>query len=160
MGLSCLSISDEGGSHYGHVWMFSHEILSPSGPIQEGADYTYDTDDYPIIDFKLRSNAAGSSLGLHVILDDGKPGYGIALTGEWDDELSPRPMIGRIDFIPDGKWQHIIIDLRKILDEYLGDIPHRIIGIKFGDTRQMDFGWWTGPDKHEHFIDEFMIRKR
>ena len=159
-GLACLKIEDEGGSHYGHVWMFSKETLSPIGKTRDQVHYSYDTDDYPIIDFRLRSASTDSNLGIHVVLDDNKPGYGILINGKWDRELSLRPMIGRIDFVPDGKWRHIVIDLDSILDDYLGDVTHRVIGIKLGDTRELDFGRWTGTGKREHFIDEFSIRKR
>ena len=159
-GPACLKLQDNGGSHYGRVWMFNSEILNLSGEKRDDIRYSYNTEDYPIIDFHMRTNARDSSLGIHIILDDDETGYGIILNGKWDKELSPRPMIGRAGFVPDGKWQHVVIDLDKILDEYLGNIPHRVLEIKFGDTREMDFGWWAGMDKYTHLIDEFSIRKR
>ncbi len=68
--------------------------------------------------------------------------------------------MGRADFAPDGRWRHVVIDLDRMLDEYLGDVPHRVMGIKFGDTRDVDFGWWSDADRQEHDIDEFSIRRR
>ena len=158
-GTACLKIQDDGGSRYGHVWMYRQE-LTRSGGKERATQYSYDTNDYPIIDFRLRSSAGDANLGIHVILDDGRSGYGIILSGEWDRERSSRPLVGRADFAPDGRWRHVVIDLDRMLDEYLGDVPHRVMGIKFGDTRDVDFGWWSDADRQEHYIDEFSIRRR
>jgi hypothetical protein len=159
-GPGCLKVADSGGSHYGHVWMFNERIFA--GPSNRGGDFlfSFDTADYPVLDFGLRSRAANADLALHILLDDGEPGYVVMLSGEFADALCPRKMIGRFAFVADGAWHRLAVDLDGLLDDYLGDIPHRVTGLKFGDTREMDFGWWTGSDRNEYFVDDFSIRKR
>lgn len=167
-GAACLKVEDEGGSHYGHVGMFSQDNLRPDAG-DSGISYTFDTKDYPIIEFYLMHDSPDVNLGIRVILDDNTAGYGIVLNGEWDrsfyEEMHGKskiscPVINKTLIPSDGKWHRVTIDLDKALDEYLGNMPHRVMKIKIGDTREMDFGWWKDSNKRTFYIDEFSVRKR
>ena len=167
-GAGCLKVEDEGGSHYGHVGMFSQGIFRPE--MERGnSSYAFDTEDYPVIDFYLRYDSPDVNYGLRVVLDDNSAGYGIVLNGEWEksfyeemesESTVPVPVINKTLIPADGKWHRVVIDLDKALDEYLGNVPHRVVKIKFGDTCEMDFGWWKDNDRRTFHIDEFAIRKR
>ena len=106
------------------------------------------------------SDSSDASLSVIVTLDDNKPGYGIVLCGNRDKLISMYPIISKAAVPADGKWQRVVIDIDKALDEYLGNIPHRIVKMRIGDMREMDFGWWKDTDKRTFYIDEFSIRKR
>ena len=158
-GKQCLEIFDRGGARYGHVTAFGQGPHHPATPYLPDTQYVYDTRIYPYVDFWFKTEAKNDNLGIHIILDDGENGYGFLLNGFWVQQWVPRTMIGKVDFEPNGEWQHIVINVDDALDKVLGDTSHFVRQILIGDTRGFASGWWYYFDSHRHYIDDFRITK-
>jgi HEAT repeat protein len=158
-GKQCLEIYDRGGARFGHVWCFGRSIL-PKSPQPKDTQYTYDTKVYPYVVFWFKSEGSHDNLGLHIVLDDGEEGYGVLINGLWEQQWTPRMMIGQAGgFKADGEWHRIAINLDEALDGVLGKTSHFVKEILIGDTRAFASGWWSYYDVHHHYIDNFAIRK-
>ena len=81
------------------------------------------------------------------------------LNGFWVQQWVPRMMIGKIDFAPNGEWQHIVINVDEALNAVLGDTSHFVREVLIGDTRTFASGWWYYFDAHHHYLDDFKITK-
>lgn len=160
-GSTCLRVRDSGGARYGNVQMFGTDRFWPAGRRKPHTTYTYDTNDYPIIEWWMRSDGRDANLGLHVILDTDRrqKRYGVLLHGLWEQQWDYARQVGTVDFPTDKRWHRITINLDELLDGYLGNEPHRVAKVSFGDTRGFASGWWFDAHKYTHYIDEFSVRK-
>ena len=160
-GSTCLLAQDSGGSRYGHVSMFGKDRFWPAGRRKPNTTYTFDTNDYPIIEWWMRSDARDANLGLNLRLETDRDQkiYGVLLHGLWEQQWDPSRRLDTVEFATDQRWYKITINLDELLDAYLGDEPHQVSEIRFGDTRIFASGWWFDASKYGHYIDEFTIRK-
>ncbi len=160
-GSTCLRIQDSGGARYGHVRMFGADRFWPAGRRKPHSTYTYDTNDYPIIEWWMRSDGRDANLGLNVALetDRGQKRYGVLLHGFWEQQWDFSRKIGAVDFPADGRWHKVTINLDELLDNYLGNEAHLVREVTLGDTRVFASGWWSDAHKYTHYLDEFTIRK-
>ncbi len=160
-GSTCLKVQDGGGSRYGYVRMFGTDRFWPAGRRKPHTTYTYDTNDYPIVEWWMRSDGRDANLGVHVRLDTdrGQQYYGVLLHGLWEQHWDFSRRLDTVDFPTDRRWHKITINLDELLDNYLGNEPHIVRELRFGDTRVFASGWWFAPHKYRHYIDEFSIRK-
>jgi len=161
-GSACLKIQDGGGSRYGYVNIFGIDRFWPAGPYKPNTSYSYDTNDFPVVEWWMRSDAGDdANLGLNVTLetDHGPRNLGVLLHGVWQQQWDPARKIGEVDFIADNRWHRITINLDKLLDDYLGNETHLIKDMRFGDTRRAASTAWGDPHRYTHFIDELSIRK-
>ncbi|MBN1918491.1 MAG: HEAT repeat domain-containing protein, partial [Verrucomicrobia bacterium] len=160
-GSTCLLVQDSGGARYGHVYMFGKDRFWPAGRRKPHTTYTFDTNDYPIVEWWMRSNAVDANLGINVRIETGhdQRWCGVLLHGLWEQQWDHSQRIATIPFTPDRRWHKITINLDELLDAYLGDEPHLVSEIRFGDTRIFASGWWFDASKYSHYIDEFTIRK-
>lgn len=159
-GRACLQISDRGGQRFGHVYAFGKHTFRPAEIVPFDTEYTYDTRLYPRVEFwfKMLPESRYDNLGLSVVLDDTENGYGVLINGVWEQQWAPKVMIGRVEgFVADGQWHHVVIDLDRMLDAYLGDTSHHVKELYLGDTRSFSSGWWPDYRHHAHYLDDFRI---
>lgn len=159
-GRACLKISDRGGQRFGHVCAYGKHTFKPKEIVPYDTEYTYDTRIYPYVDFwfKMEPGSRYDNIGLSIVLDDHENGYGVLINGEWEQQWSPKVMVGRVKgFEADGQWHHVAIDLDEMLDAYLGDTSHYVKELYLGDTRSFSSGWWSSYTRHSHYLDRFQI---
>ncbi len=140
-----LRVQDAGGMRWGRVSVFA------------GGDLGYDVSAYPYLDFFLKTEAT-HTLGLVVTLHTGKR-CAILLTGPYAEQWGESVELPRAKFIPNGKWQRVVYDLKSALETAIGRGPHYVVDIAFGDTRQFSSNQWQTPDRATHYIDDFRITR-
>jgi HEAT repeat protein len=140
-----LCVQDAGGMRWGRVSVF------------KGGEMGYEVSAYPYLDFFLKTEAS-HTLALVVTLSTGKR-CAILLAGPYGEQWGESVELPRAKFIPNGKWQRVVYDLNSALKKTLGEGPHYVVDIAFGDTRQFSSNQWQTPDRFSHYVDDFRITR-
>ncbi len=152
-GGNVLSITDQGGTHWGRVNAFGKYLPNaqpdPAGP-------GYDASVYRFVELYLKTTSR-ESCGLIVTLADQKR-YAVMLTGRHREQWGESMELPRARFVADGTWQRVVYDLGGALEKAIGSPgPHIVTDIGFGDPRKFCSNQWFSSDRITYYVDDFRI---
>ncbi len=143
-------VDDGGGCRYGSV-----RIFGPRKGEEKKWTTSYDTKDYPFLDFYVATKSDSNSAV--IVKADGQY-YAIVLTGKFIEQWGNRKELANLHIVADGKPQHIVYNLDEALDKMVPEGSHRVEEILFGDTKTHSSNQWRGEDIHIYKFDDFVVR--